>query len=78
MTTFRLASLFMSQSFVFYLSDELEQSPGGMEESVARRRVFQVIKALAFCHANSVRMSNNVVFSSSEKIREKSCLLGQG
>jgi hypothetical protein len=37
-----------------------------MEESVARRRVFQVIKALAFCHANSVRMSINVVFSSIE------------
>ncbi len=72
MTTFRLASSFMSQSFV-YLLDELEQSPGGMEESVARRRVFQVIKALAFCHANSVRMSINVVFSF---IREKSGLFG--
>jgi hypothetical protein len=42
-----------------------------MEENVARRRVFQVIKALAFCHANSVRMSINVAFSLSEKVQSK-------
>jgi hypothetical protein len=40
------------------LLDELESSPGGMEEGVARRRVFQIIKAIAFCHANSVSKSN--------------------
>jgi hypothetical protein len=45
-----------------------------MEESVARRRVFQVIKALAFCHANSVRMSKNVVFSSTTELEEKSVI----
>jgi hypothetical protein len=60
---------------LFFLSDELEQSPGGMEESVARGRVFQVIKALAFCHANSVRMSINVVFSSSTELERKSVFL---
>jgi hypothetical protein len=78
MTTFRLASSFARQSFVFL--DELEQSPGGMEESVARRRVFQVIKALAFCHANSVRMSINVVFSSNTELEKKryfSCLFSE-
>jgi hypothetical protein len=61
---------------VFFLLDELEQSPGGMEESVARRRVFQVIKALAFCHANSVRMSINVVFLSSTELERKWGLSG--
>jgi hypothetical protein len=42
-----------------------------MEESVARGRVFQVIKALAFCHANSVRMNINVVFSSNTELESK-------
>jgi hypothetical protein len=48
---------------IFCDPDELEKSPGGLEESVAKRRVFQIIKALAFCHANSVRITLNVVFS---------------
>ncbi|XP_023346230.1 cyclin-dependent kinase-like 2, partial [Eurytemora carolleeae] len=33
---------------------ELELSPGGLDEDVARRHIFQVLRALAFCHNNNV------------------------
>ncbi|KAF5287503.1 hypothetical protein FQA39_LY04131 [Lamprigera yunnana] len=34
--------------------DELEKSPGGLDEEVCRKRIFQVIRAVTFCHLNNV------------------------
>ena len=37
-----------------FVVDELELNPGGLNEETARKHIFQVLKAIAFCHANSV------------------------
>ena len=36
--------------------EELEENPSGLAEEVARKHVFQVIRAIMFCHQNNVSM----------------------
>ena len=38
--------------------EELEENPSGLGEEVARKHVFQVVRAINFCHQNNVSKSN--------------------
>lgn len=45
--------------------DELEKMPGGLGDDRCRERIFQVTRAINYCHSNNVRnliqwSSNNV------------------
>ena len=34
--------------------EELEENPSGLDEETARKHVFQVLRAINFCHQNNV------------------------
>lgn len=36
--------------------DELEATPDGLGQNIARRHIFQVLRGLNFCHNNHVRL----------------------
>ena len=42
--------------------EELEENPSGLDEETARKHVFQVLRAINFCHQNNVSL-NSVVSS---------------
>lgn len=37
--------------------EELEEHPSGLDEETARKHVFQVLRAINFCHHNNVSLS---------------------
>ena len=36
--------------------EELEENPSGLNEETARKHVFQVVRAIQFCHQNNVSL----------------------
>ena len=37
--------------------EELEENPSGLDEETARKHVFQVLRAINFCHQNNVSLN---------------------
>ena len=58
--------------------DELELSPGGLDEDVARRHIFQVLRALAFCHNNNVSWTFEIFKNGFERLTQFSVGGGDG
>lgn len=42
--------------------DELEKMPGGLGDERTRERIYQVTRAINFCHSNHVRKSRQYTF----------------
>ena len=57
--------------YVLMVAEELEEHPSGLDEETARKHVFQVIRAINFCHQNQVSNHQHCTKHLHSKLRSK-------
>ena len=57
--------------YVLMVAEELEEHPSGLDEETARKHVFQVIRAINFCHQNQVSYRQHCIKHLHSKLRSK-------
>ena len=59
------------QALILLFAEELEEHPSGLDEETARKHVFQVIRAINFCHQNQVSYRQHCTKHLHSKLRSK-------